>query len=298
MRFVLLLCTAVLLAGCGYVGDPLPPALNIPEAVEDLRVLQRGDKLVIDFTAPALTTEEIGLTAIMTAEARVGEEVVPLNPPKPGAVVHFEVPAKQWMNRNVPIIVVLGGPKGQRSKESNLVTVRVEAPLEAPVAVKAEPHPEGVRVTWAADSRANRYRVTRVPEASAEVEKPEFVDRTVELGKDYTYAVTALRPGAESLPSTPVSVTSRDVFPPTVPANVTAVAGVGAIELAWERSPESDLKSYRVYRNDQLLAAEVEGPAFSDRTIQAGQQYRYAITAVDTAGNQSARSAIVEVTAP
>jgi hypothetical protein len=178
------------------------------------------------------------------------------------------------------------------------VTLRVEAPLDTPVAIKAEPHPEGVRVTWTAHARANKYRVTRVPEASAEVDRPELIDRTVELGKEYRYMVTALRPGAESLPSAPASVTPRDVFPPTVPANVAAVVGVGTIELAWDRSPEPDLRSYRLYRNDQLLASDIEGPAFSDRMIQTGEQYRYAITAVDTAGNESARSAIVEVTAP
>jgi hypothetical protein len=298
MRFVLLLCTAALLAGCGYVGDPLPPALNIPEAVENLRVVQRGDKLVIDFTAPALTTEEIGLTSILTAEARVGDEVVRLDPPKPGAAAHFEVPANQWVNRDVRVIVVLGGPKGQRSKASNTVVLRVEAPLEPPAGIRAEPHPDGVRVSWTPHARANKYRVTRVPEGSAEVAQPEMIDRGVELGKDYRYMVTALRPGAESLPSASVSVTPRDVFPPTVPANVTAILGVGSIELAWDRSPEPDLKSYRLYRNDQLLAADIEGPAFSDRMLQTGEQYRYAITAVDTAGNESARSAIVEVTAP
>jgi hypothetical protein len=298
MRSVLLLCTAALLTGCGYVGDPLPPALNIPEAIENLRVVQRGDKLVIDFTAPALTTEEIGLTSILTAEARMGADVVPLDPPKPGAAAHFEVPAKQWTNREVPVMVVLGGPKGQRSKGSNTVTLRVEAPLEPPAGIKAEPHPEGVRVAWTAQARANRYRVTRVPEASVEVDKAELIDRAVELGKEYRYVVTALRPGAESLPSAPASVTPRDVFPPTVPTNVTAVLGVGTVELAWDRSPEADLKSYRVYRNDQLVGGEVEGPAFSDRMIQTGQQYRYAIAAVDTTGNESARSAIVEVTAP
>jgi hypothetical protein len=234
----------------------------------------------------------------MTAEARVGDDVVSLNPPKPGAAAHFEVSANQWINKEVPVWIVLSGPKGQRSTASNTVTLRIEAPLEAPAAVTAEPHPEGVRVTWAPTARANTYRIARIPEAVAEVGKPEFIDRTVELGKEYRYTVRALRPGGESLPSAPVPVTPKDSFAPSVPANVTAVAGVGTIELAWDRSPEPDLKSYRVYRNDQLLAGDIEGPAFSDRMIQSGQQYRYAVTSVDTAGNESARSAIIEVTAP
>jgi glucosylceramidase len=79
---------------------------------------------------------------------------------------------------------------------------------------------------------------------------------------------------------------------------LTAIAGLSTIELAWERSPEPDTKSYRVFRDDQLLADNVEAPAFSDKQVRSGQKYRYAVSAIDQAGNESARSAPVEITAP
>ncbi len=61
-----------LLAGCGYVGDPLPPALNIPKPVEDLRVVQVGDKLLVDFTIPLQTTEGLPVRDLGPIELRIG----------------------------------------------------------------------------------------------------------------------------------------------------------------------------------------------------------------------------------
>jgi fibronectin type 3 domain-containing protein len=172
-------------------------------------------------------------------------------------------------------------------------------PLQTPTGVKAESHPEGVRVSWTeADSRANRFRVSRVPEATAVVDKPEYIDRAVELGKEYKYSVVAVSDASESLASVEASVVPKDTFPPTTPTGLTAIAGLNTVELAWERSPEPDTKSYRVFRDDQLLAPDIEAPAFSDKQVRSGQKYRYAVSAVDQAGNESARSAVVEITAP
>ena len=54
-------------------------------------------------------------------------------------------------------------------------------------------------------------------------------------------------------------------------------------------------KGYHVYRAEgdgefQKIATLVEAPAYSDATAQKGKRYRYAVTAVDTSGNESARS--------
>ena len=103
---------------------------------------------------------------------------------------------------------------------------------------------------------------------------------------------------SESLPSSPSeTLVARDVFPPAVPVNLTAIAGVGSIELAWDRGLDADLKNYRVYRNDQAIG-DSEAPSFSDRQIKTGERYRYDLTAIDQAGNESARSAVVETVAP
>ena len=41
-RWLVAAAAAALLAGCGYIGDPLPPLLNIPARVTDLTAVQRG----------------------------------------------------------------------------------------------------------------------------------------------------------------------------------------------------------------------------------------------------------------
>ena len=298
MRFLLLVAAAVL-TGCGYVGDPLPPALNIPVPVEDLRVIQRGDKLVLDYTAPSLTTEALVLTSLTSAEAQIGDRTIPIEAPKVGQPAHIELPAREWAGRDVGVSVKLSGPKGRQSAASNVVALRVIEPVLSPAAVKAELHPEGIRVSWTGSIATGvKYRVTRAPDATALVDKPEYIDRAVELGKEYRYSVVAVVGASESLPSSPSeTLVARDAFPPAVPVNLTAIAGVGSIELAWDRGTDADLKNYRVYRNDQAIG-DSEAPSFSDRQIKTGERYRYALTAIDQAGNESARSAVVEIVAP
>jgi fibronectin type 3 domain-containing protein len=299
MRFVLLAAAGAALCGCGYVGDPLPPALNIPVAVDDLRAVQRGDKLILDFTAPALTTEQIALQSISALDIQIGDQLVAALAPEPGAATHLELPAKAWYGKEVEIRVVLAGPKGRSSAASNPAAIHVMEPLQTPADVKADSHPQGVRVSWTeADTRANKFRVTRVPEATAVVDKPEYIDQSVEVGKEYKYSVVALSEGSESLVSEQATVIPKDIFAPATPKGLTAIAGLNTIELAWERSPEPDTKSYRVFRDDQLLISDVEAPAFSDKQVQSGRKYRYSVSAVDQTGNESARSAVVDITAP
>ena len=85
------------------------------------------------------------------------------------------------------------------------------------------------------------------------------------------------------------------MFAPTPPIGLTAITGLNSVELAWERSPEPDTKSYRVFRDDQLLAGDVEAPAFSDKQVRSGQKYRYSVSALNQIGNENARSAAIGI---
>jgi hypothetical protein len=69
-----LLCAAgcVLVAGCGSVGEPLYPALNIPQRITDLVAVERGDNIYIYFTIPPLTTEGLAVRSIVSLDLRVG----------------------------------------------------------------------------------------------------------------------------------------------------------------------------------------------------------------------------------
>ncbi len=61
-----------MLAGCGYPGEPLPPALNRPVRVADLAAVERGSKIYIQFTVPAQTTEGMPVKGKPDIELRVG----------------------------------------------------------------------------------------------------------------------------------------------------------------------------------------------------------------------------------
>jgi hypothetical protein len=310
----------VLLCGCGYVGEPLPPALNIAMPVTDLQAVQYGDRLVVDFTIPALTTEGLVFKQIGKVDLRAGpadepfdaeawsQSATPLNLPagEPGPV-HAEFPVKPFIGRKLVVGVRVVNTKGRVSGWSNMVALEAVQPLPRPAEVAAESAPQGARITWKSTESAFRlYRrgpEDKSPVPIATVEGTEYADTTAQFGTRYEYLVQALRGRAESEISAPAAVTPRDVFPPSAPAGLSAVPGLDSVELVWERNTEPDLKGYRVYRaaeNEelQLLADAVDGPAYSDRTVESGKKYRYAIRAVDQDGNESTMTASVEITAP
>jgi fibronectin type 3 domain-containing protein len=137
----------------------------------------------------------------------------------------------------------------------------------------------------------------------AEVDQPEYLDKTTLYGTAYQYYLEAIHDKTESDVAESNSITPKDIFPPRVPTGLTASAGVGSVELAWDRNTESDFKEYRVFRSEEngpyvQIATGLEGPVYSDHAVQSGKHYRYRISAVDQTGNQSEQSEPVEVTLP
>jgi fibronectin type 3 domain-containing protein len=105
----------------------------------------------------------------------------------------------------------------------------------------------------------------------------------------------------------------RNTFPPHVPSGLEAVPGGAtasdrSIDLSWMPNTDADLAGYIVYRQDidskgvaagtatRLNVTPVVGPAYRDQTAVAGRRYAYRVTAVDTAGNESAPSDTVQET--
>jgi hypothetical protein len=52
-----LLLTITVLSGCASSGPPLPPSLEVPSPVTDLRALRKGDKVYLAWTEPTKTTD-------------------------------------------------------------------------------------------------------------------------------------------------------------------------------------------------------------------------------------------------
>ena len=102
------------------------------------------------------------------------------------------------------------------------------------------------------------------------------------------------QPYPESLPSPSVSIDAKDVFPPSPPADFSALVQGNTIVLLWEPSPSTDVAGYRLYRMEKgkedrrLIQPElVRGLSFRDAGVEPGKQYEYEIQAVDAYGNTS-----------
>jgi hypothetical protein len=285
------LAAAVMLAGCAYVGDPLPPSLKIPEAIGDLRAVQKGGRIVVDFTPPAVSTDGVVLKGALETAVLIGGAGA-----DPSTEASRSIDVAPWVGKEVVIGARTRGPSGRWSAWSNFVTMRVREPLADAADLRADSAEQGIVLTWR--SAAPRHRIYRDGELLAEVDGQAYADSTAELGKEYEYAVEPFDGAAESANRTTVKATRVDRFAPEAPGGLTAIAGIASVELAWDASAAEDLAFYRVYRNGELVAREVSAAAYSDQSAQRGVAYRYAVSAVDRSGNESARSAEVEVTLP
>ncbi|MFH0901204.1 MAG: hypothetical protein V2A73_11310, partial [Pseudomonadota bacterium] len=130
-------------------------------------------------------------------------------------------------------------------------------------------------------------------------------DSGLAASTSYSYAISAVdNAGNESARSAAVSVTTPacpDTTAPAVPSGLAVAApSCSQASLSWSPSTDtggSGLRGYNIYRNGAYLR-QVAAPATSasDNGLAASTSYSYAISALDNAGNESARSAAVGVT--
>ncbi|HEY8507282.1 MAG TPA: malectin domain-containing carbohydrate-binding protein [Steroidobacteraceae bacterium] len=152
------------------------------------------------------------------------------------------------------------------------------------------------------------YRVFRNGISIGTTTAVTFSDVGLQPGTTYTYRVSAFdaaSPSNESAQSDAVSATTLaepDTTPPTVPANVSAVAiSSTQINLTWDASQDSGtgVAGYRIYRDGSLAGTSTTN-SFSDPGRTPNTQYTYTVSAFDAAtpANESAQSAPVSVTTP
>ena len=321
IRIGSLLLAALLCGACGYIGEPLPPALNLPARVTDLTAVQRGGRILIQFTMPVLTTEAMPVRDTPQVDLRVGAVGAHFNEsewldhstrlPDQGKQTKYEASAAGFSGQTVVVAVRLLNDRDKTAGWSNFVQLSVAAPLARPAEVTARAVAQGVELSWTGD--APLFRVYRKDSPTTDfaplgdAKASPYVDATAEFGKPYSYFVQGLQStgknASESDVSDTVAITPKDVFPPAVPANPRAILGATTVELSWDRNTESDLAGYRVFRAQgdgpfTLAADKLSAPSYSDRQVQRGTRYRYAISAFDLNGNESARSAPVDAVLP
>jgi hypothetical protein len=320
-RAPLCAAAALLLSACGYVGGPLPPLANIPGAVANLAAVQRSSRLIVHFTVPALTTEGVAIKPPVSLDLRIGPAAEPFRIEDWAAhatkipsgdvtkgLATYDIATALWTGKQVVLAVRVAGANGRESDWSNRIVLPIVPPPAKPAGVRAESTAAGVRLEWSGPG--DYFRIFRKTAAEgftplAKVSgEHAWTDPATEFGKSYTYLVQNIvdlggNREAESDLSDPFDFTPRDVFPPAAPTGLNPTVAPNSIELTWEQNTEPDLAGYHVYRaapgSDFEKLADISlVPSFSDKTAERGKTYRYSITAIDQAGNESARSAIVE----
>ena len=164
---------------------------------------------------------------------------------------------------------------------------------------------------------ALRYIVLRgvgegglAPLTPAPIAATTYADTGLENELTYRYAVKGVRVESAATaigPASPaVAVTPVDTTPPSAPTRLIAIPAAGSVRLAWNPSPEDDVTQYAIYRADgagpftRIATTPAIATIYTDRDVQSGQTYRYAVTALDRARqpNESPRSNDVSVTVP
>lgn len=323
----LLAVSLLLLSACGYVGPVLPPSPELPVPITDLSVVEQGDRIQITFSTPVRTTDNLPIAHFSEIDLRIGPapqpfdfdrwaataKPLPIEPPEATdrddprpQTVQTQLPASAWGGQRIAVAVRTAVKKHDHySPWSNVVRLEVIAPLTPPV-IEAKATAQGVELTWPAVAEGAHYEIYRQGPADKQpvhigtAEHNEYLDTTAQYDTRYQYSATAAHGGAASLPSKTVEITPVDIFPPSIPSGVTALATPDSIEVSWQRSPEPDLKGYYVYRsvNDGPFARIgdlLNLPTYADRAVEHGKTYRYAISAIDQKNNESEKSPPAEV---
>jgi hypothetical protein len=237
------LLALALLTGCGSQGTPLPPSLELPKPVADLKATRKGDKVLLTWTAPRDTTDKLRIKeAITTRACRTTAKPASMEcTPVPEAPAG-QAPARtstytdalpgEFQEQNptglaVYTVEVLNA-RGRSAGPSNAARVPLAPTLPPPTDVKARVTAEGVSLSFSppltppAMARGEITYLLRIHRRAAgaaadtiagEVSLPTsqlaFLDKSFEWEKSYQYrvaTVTKVAPPGE----TPAEVEGDD----------------------------------------------------------------------------------------
>lgn len=209
---------------------------------------------------------------------------------------------------------------GNESGNSATVSATPQAPdttpPSAPTGLSATAGNGSVALDWANNTEADLdgYVVYRATSAggpftavtAGTIAQSAYTDGAVSNGTTYYYRVTAVdTSGNESADSATVSGTPEggDTTPPSAPTGLSGSTTSNSVSLNWADNTEADLAGYFVYRArrsggpyTRVNSSPVSTSAFVDTGLARRTRYFYQVTATDTSGNESARSARIRVT--
>ena len=326
----------ILMVGCGKKGPPVPWESVVPRRVVDLVALPREGRLLLEWTTPRENTDGSPLTDLAESKILRTEGVLIADEcrgcgEKPKVVYEMKFEGKSEVTgkkmsvffedqepRKVYVYQVVSvNRRGYPGAPSNPVTVYWDNPPQTPGMVRADRGDKRVDLSWEAVEGATGYHVYRRAEGEefslrplnrALLKTTEYADLNVENEVKYIYSVRAVRrvvktdvegKGSLGIPVMPIKLT-----PPSSPVGLVAIPLKDGIELNWRKNPEPDILGYYVYRRkvgEEKFKRLNESPSaketYLDTHVEKGQEYEYAVAAVDNSPrrNESPRSEEVRV---
>jgi len=323
-------------SACGKKAPPVPWESIVPRRIVDLVALPREGRLLLEWTAPKENTDKTplidldGFQILRSEGLLIGDQCRGCGEkPKPVYEMKFDGKGEEKGRRLSIFIedhepqkvyvyqIVSVNRRGDPSSPSNPVWVYWDAPLNPPKSVKEEQGDKRVGLFWEPVEGASGYNVYRRGEDESFSSTPlnrgplletQFTDLSVENDKKYIYSVRSLRrvvkTDVEGKNSQEVAATPTDMIPPGSPMGLVAIPLKNGIELNWRKSQEADLLGYHVYRRKpgekefkRLTESSLTKETYLDPHVELGQDYEYAVTAVDNSvrKNESPRSEEVRV---
>ena len=179
------------------------------------------------------------------------------------------------------------------------------SPPSPPAGLAATNGTSKVTLTWSAstdDVGVTGYTVYREGAVLATVAATSYVDASVNSVATYSYFVDAFdAAGNHSTQAPPVTITTLDWVPPSVPAGLAGTApSQTEVDLVWSASTDNvGVTGYSLYRDGaQLATLDWTTTGYADTTAVAGATYAYSVDAFDASGNRSANSSPVSVSTP
>jgi hypothetical protein len=172
-KLLLSVLTAASFWGCGSPGAPLPPSLNLPLPVSDLRAVRKGNRVRLAWTVPAETTDRQKLrealrtkicrevqTAISGCEHPLAE--ISSNLPaakaskkssskKTAVQANYEDLIPESLQDSLAQIVYavsVSNDRGRNAGLSNLVSISAAPTLPAPANFIAQVKADGILLSW------------------------------------------------------------------------------------------------------------------------------------------------------